>query len=863
MTESARPSADDLFHAALEMPASERTSFVREHAASERVAAEVLALLRAHESEGRFDDLMGRIAGIASSEPTERDPDRIGVYRILRRIGRGGMGSVYLAERDDGQFEHRVAIKVLRPDRAGPELRSRFLTERRILAQLTHENIAWLLDGNVTEDGSPYLVMEYVDGRPILEWCDERRRTVPERLTLFLEVCAAVEYAHRRLIVHRDIKPGNILVTADGVVKLLDFGIAKLIEMGAEEVQPLTRTGLRLMTPEYASPEQVRGETVGTPSDVYQLGVLLYELLTGRRPYGNTGGSIAQIEEAILRTDPVRPSAAVTALPDAATTADLRGTSGSRLNRRLAGDLDQIVLKALRKEPDQRYGSVAAFAEDVRRHLDGRPVLARRGTFRYRAGRFVRRHRVSVGATALVALSLVAGIIGTSWQAARASEQAAIAATERDRARIEAEKARQITEFLTGLFDVASEGNVRADTLRLLPVLERGAARLDESLRDQPEVRTAALIAVSDLYEKLGRYDDAMRHGEEALRQRRETLPPTHVDVATALDNLGGISYARGDIQGAQKHWAEAVSTRRSNRQKAGGTADSAMLSGIAVSLHNLAVAEWRLRNLDVADSLESLSIAMRDSAGESRSRNMASSLDVLALIRSDQGRRPEALETAQRALEIRREVLEQPHNDIASSLNNLAVHLMDAGRLEEAEAMYREALEIRRALVGPEHPLLATSIHNLGAILKEQRRDDEALALYREAYEMRRRVLGERHLDIALSLSSMGALHQERGRFAEALPLFVESMPIWREGLGPKHGLVFKTQGLVGECLSKLKRFAEAERELREAYDGLREVAGDSHSETRRVRGFLASMYSDWGRPADAARYAAADTAS
>jgi serine/threonine protein kinase/tetratricopeptide (TPR) repeat protein len=866
MTDSSRrPQADDLFHAAIALKASEREAFVRTNTPDEDVVAEVLALLRAHDSTGRFDALVGRMAGLGADQVDveERDPERIGPYRVLRRIGRGGMGAVYLAERDDGQFEHRVAIKVLRADRAGPELRRRFLTERRILAQLTHENIAWLLDGNVTEDGSPYLVMEYVDGKPFIEWCDERHQTIAQRLALFLEVCSAVEYAHRRLVIHRDLKPGNILVTDAGAVKLLDFGIAKLLEPEQELALPATRTGLRLMTPEYASPEQIRGDTVGTPSDVYQLGVLLYELLTGRRPYAFDGSSLARIEAAILSTDPVRPSAAVTAAPELETVAQVRGTTRSRLNRRLAGDLDHIILKSLRKEPDQRYGSVTALAEDVRRHLEGLPVLARRGTVRYRAARFVRRHRVSVGAAALVVLSLVAGIIGTSWQAARASEQARIAAAERDRAQLETEKARRITEFLTGLFDVASEGNVRTDTLRLLPVLERGAAKLDEELHDQPEVRTAALIAVSDVYQKLGRYEEALRHGEEALRQRRETLLPLHADIAHALDNLGGVVYDRGEIQVAQKHWEEAVTIRRANRTAAGATADSTMLTRLAMSLHNLAAAEWRLRNLEVADTLEAQSIALRDSAGAGESRDMARSLDLLALVRSDQGKKEEALEIGQRALEIRRTVLEYPHSDIASSLNNLAVHLTDLGRLDEAEAMYRESLEIRRAVLGAEHPQVATAVHNLGAILKEQGEYEQAIEHYREAHDMRVRLLGERHLDVALSLSSLALLYHERGRYAEALPLLVQSIPIWQQGLGPKHGLVLKTQGLVGDCLSKLKRYPEAERELHAAYVGLLEIAGENHNETKRVRAFLEAMYRDSGRPGEAARFAATSTGS
>ncbi len=855
MSDSRWQRIHELFDAARDLPQAERDAYVRAQAGGDdTLADEVLALLGAHGAPGRFDALLGRLAGLASTGPAPDDPERIGPYKILRRLGWGGMGAVYLAERDDGQFEHRVAIKVLRPDRAGPELRRRFLTERRILAQLTHENIAWLLDGNVTEEGAPYLVMEYVEGQPLLVYCDGERLSVTQRLRLFLDVCAAVAYAHRRLIVHRDLKPSNIMVTRDGTVKLLDFGIAKLLEDDAT-AGDATRTGHRVMTPEYAAPEQVRGDPVATTTDVYQLGVLLYELLTGRRPFTSEGGATTNLEQAILSTDPVRPSQAVAAV--AADAATARGTTTDKLNRRLAGDLDHIVLKALRKEPDERYAAVTELAEDVRRHLDGRPVSARRGTWRYRASRFVRRNRVGVAAAALLLLSLVGGIAGTTWQAARASDQAAIAAAERDRARLEAEKARGLTDFLTGLFDVASEGNARADTLRLLPVLEAGAARLDDELRDQPDVRTAALIAVSDLYERLGRFEEAQRYAEEALRQRRETLDSFHPDVAEALDNLGGVLLDRGDVRGAGEQWAEAVRIRRAVRTAAGEAADSAILEQSATSLHNLAVARWRMRELALADSLESQAIALRDSAGTSRSSKMASSLDVLALVRRDLGREEEALELSRRALAIRREVLPNPHVELAVSMNNVATLLLDLRRFDEAEPLFRESLDIRRALLGDEHPQVATAIHNLGAVLKDLGRDDAAIARYEEALAMRRRLLGDEHLDIALSLSSIALLFHERGRCADALPRLEQAIPIWRKGLGAEHGLVYKTRGLRGDCLARLRRFADAEGELMPTYEGLIRVAGEDHSETRRVRQFLRTLYEAWGRPADAAKYA------
>jgi serine/threonine-protein kinase len=842
----------ELLLAADEIDPADQQTFVRARAADAALADEVLDLLRARAQRGRFDDLLDRFGGLAGATQAEDLPASIGPYRILSTLGTGGMGDVYLAERDDGQFHHRVAIKVLRADRAGPELKRRFLAERQILAQLIHRNIAWLLDGNVTAEGLPYLVMEYVEGMPLVEYSDARHLDITRRLRLFLDVCGAVEYAHRRLVVHRDLKPANILVTDEGVVKLLDFGIAKLID--ATDDTTRTRTGQRVMTPEYASPEQVRGETIGTASDVYQLGVLLYELLTGRRPYRVTR-SLPSIELAVLSADPLRPSAAITvkAAPasddDPAKTAQVRGTTASRLHRRLAGDLDQIILKALRKEPDQRYGSATELAEDVRRHLEGRPVLARRGTVRYRASRFVRRHRVGVAAVMLLMISLVAGAAGTAWQARQA-------AAERDRARAEAEKATRLAEFLTGMFDVAAEGNVRVDTLRLLPVLERGAARIRAQLADQPDIQAAALITVSDLYEKLGRYEEAQTYGEEALRVRRGTLGPDHPDVAEALDNLGGVMMDRSDIAAAGTYWEDAVRIRRSLLEAAGAAADSALRVRLASSTHNLAVVHWRMRRLEQADSLESQAIGLYEAAHAANDMRVASSLDVLAMTRQDQGRADEGVTLLRRALEIRRNALPSPHMNIAASLNNLATGLMNAGQFAEAEPLLRESLEMRRSLLGAEHPQVANATHNLGVAMKELGRDAEAIALYSEALTMRRRLLAADHLDIANSLATMGVLHFDRERHAEALPLLAESLPMWKRGLGAEHPLVFKTVGMIGHCLSSMGRHAEAERELLAAYTAIVGATGESHAEARRVRGYLRELYEAWGRPADAARY-------
>ncbi|MGH9162450.1 MAG: serine/threonine-protein kinase, partial [Vicinamibacteraceae bacterium] len=412
-----------------------------------------------------WQDLSDKLAardGVASG-------DRLGPYAIVKEIGHGGMGAVYLAERQDGQFEQRVALKLLEHDTTRASVVQRFEQERRILAALNHPGIARLFDGGATSDGRPYFVMEYVDGMPIDRYCDDRRLTVDQRLRLFTKVGEAVQHAHRNLVVHRDLKPSNILVTANGEVKLLDFGIAKVLDAGVAHASA-AHTNTRVMTPAYASPEQLRGETVTTASDIYQLGLLLYELLTGRRPYGRYERTPHELERAISETAPLPPSTAVTggdtsrdrrtgpvadgegSFPEIASRRG--GTTPERLRRRLSGDLDTMVLMALRKEPERRYATVAQMTEDVLRHLSGLPVRARPDTLGYRTSKFVRRHARAVAGVA-AALILVVGIAGYY------TTRLAVA---RDRARLEAEKAAQVSQILTGACPVPGPEGHAAST---------------------------------------------------------------------------------------------------------------------------------------------------------------------------------------------------------------------------------------------------------------------------------------------------------------------------------------------------------------------------------------------------------------
>ena len=517
---------EGIFEHALELQGNDRAAFLQKSCnGDEDLRREVESLLESHASAGDFMDEHSRFF----SDENLKDGDEavpsgqlIGAYRIIRQIGRGGMGAVYLAERADEQFEQRVAIKLIKRGMDTESVLRHFRNERQILASFNHPNIARLFDGGTTTDGLPYFVMEYVEGVPIDKYCNERDLPIGERLKLFREVCAAVTYAHRHTVIHRDIKPSNILVTSDGIPKLLDFGIAKILQTGDGVELLVTATGVRPMTPEYASPEQVRGDPVTTASDVYSLGVVLYGLLTGTSPYRFTSRAPRDVEHAITEQEPTRPS---TVIAD-----DKNPHSAIRNPKLLRGDLDNIVLMALRKEPERRYQSVDQFSEDIRRHLDACPVLARKDTIGYRAAKFVRRNQAATIAAALVLLALIGGIIATSSEAHRAKIQEATAKAEKARAERRFNDVRQLAHSV--LFDYH-------DAIKNLP----GATRVRERLVKD------ALVYLDSLAREAG--------GEPALQR----------ELAAAYERVGDVTgeaygASLGDMAGALQSYEKALRIR-------------------------------------------------------------------------------------------------------------------------------------------------------------------------------------------------------------------------------------------------------------------------------------------------------------
>jgi eukaryotic-like serine/threonine-protein kinase len=803
----------EIFHGAAELDPPERVAYLDAACAGDaalRQEAEALLAARG-EGEGLAVEVQRLAATALAGERLVGA--RLGPYRLVRELGQGGMGRVYLAHRDDDQFQRRVAVKLADAAQA-PDVRERFRSERQILAALDHPNIARLLDGGTTGEGVPYLVLEYVEGEPIDRYCDVRQLDVEERLQLFRTVCSAVHYAHQNLVVHRDLKPSNVLVTNEGVPKLLDFGIAKLLKPELLARAPVLTTALqRPMTPEYASPEQVRGEAVTTASDVYSLGVLLYELLTGGRPLRLEGAGLA-IERTVSEVEPEPPSKATLRAAEAAgdrtpeERARDRRTTPERLRRQLEGDLDNIVMMALRKAPARRYASVEQLAEDVRRSSEGLPVRARKDTIRYRVRKFVGRHRYSV-ALALVFLALV---VGFGINRARLARDLA---EERDRAREEAETARHVASFLEDVFRLADPTGMHGKTVTAREILDRASERLADRGDERPEVRSELLDTMGVVYRHLGLYGRAEPLLQEGLAVRRRTLGEESLDTARSLLHLA-------ELRIDQSRYTEGEDLLRQSlrvREKLLGNE----APGVAEALYTLGFVLRQEGKTAEAEMVLRRVVALREAAAGDEV-DLALALDRLASVLQDQGKLTEAERLARRAVEIARRRLGN-HVDTARCLEGLGRVLSREGRYAAAEPLLREALAIRRQKLGPDHPGVAAALDTLATLLRERGDFAGAEPLYREALAITLAAFGEEHLQVASIRADLAELLLEQGRLDEAGDLFTRSLEA-RNRLGPSNPFTLASREGLARVAAARGDLAGAEAALRQILDARRRSA-------------------------------------
>ena len=714
-------------------------------------------------SEGLAATEVADVVGAATNRPVAplEVGDRVGKYRLRRRLGRGGMGDVFLAERADDTFRRQVAVKVVHRGPHSEGVRRRFKSERQILASLDHPNIARLLDGGATDDGRPYLVMELVEGVPIDRYCDEQRLSIPQRLQLFLDVCAALQYAHQNLVVHRDIKPSNILVTHDGTPKLLDFGIAKLLnpELFPYTIE-LTRSELHPMTPQFASPEQLKGQAITTASDVYALGVLLYKLLAGRLPHFASGLTPQELERVLGGEEPLRPSAAVlgtepgtgsTAQRTAEDIAQARGTQSQALRRQLLGDLDNIALMALRKEPHRRYGSVDQLASDVQRHLQGMPVRARPDTLSYRVRKFVGRNRVSVAAGGLAALLLLGFAVAVFQQAQEIRR-------ERDRVALERDKAQRVADFMVNLFEVADPSASRGNTITVREVLDRGTDKTLSELADQPEIQSTLLMTIGRVYGSLGLYERAGPVLEQALERRLDLYGEPSLEVAESLVQIAVQRRGVGQLDESMEFLEQSLAMR----QTLLGEAHPVLVESL------LAMVESQRLAGDVEGSRRTLQ---------------------------------RAVELAQRADSG---VWKQP-TEILYSLARLSYR---AGDLQLAEAFaVRLDQTVRRS--ERDHPIyLALDLHFLGVIRRDLGKLELAAEHLQESLDVRYRYWPQDPLGIQtlVALSRVRRLQGDLEAARQAAETCRRKTEGWKDE-APSHARELRT--LVGTCLAELAEVA------------------------------------------------------
>lgn len=813
--------------------------------------AEVESLLRLHEQVHDFIEapLLPFAIELLEDESEPLEGNRVGPYKIIRRIGRGGMGDVYLASRADDQYKKEVAIKLVKRGFDTDDIRRRFRHERQILATLDHPNIARLIDGGTTETGLPYFVMEYVDGIPLNRYCDERKLNITERLKLFRIVCSAVHYAHQHLVIHRDIKPGNILVTEEGAPKLLDFGIAKLLDPDLSQTAGHTVTELKVMTPEYASPEQVRGEQVTTATDTYSLGVMLYELLTGHRPYRIKSRRPDEVARVICEQEPERPSTAIGRVeeetksngasaeaitPESVSTG--RNEQPEKLRRLLRGDLDNIVLMSMRKEPERRYASVEQFSEDLRRHLEGLPVVAHKDTLSYRTAKFVRRHKAGAAAAALVVLTLIIGIAATAWQARTA--------------RRERDKEQYINRFLQDMLGAAAP-DARGTDVKVIDVLNEASKRAKIELADKPEVMADVLLTLGKTYIGLGHYDKAevdlraavdaslkvngelhattatslgwlglalaeqnkLADGEQISRRavelQRKLHPQGNEDLGVALYALGYNLILKGEPKAAQPFLQEAAGLIKKHRGETNGY--------YMTSLVMLGRAHETAGEVDLAEPLYRQAIDLGGRVEPRYRIYLAQAQFFLGSLLINKAAYPEA--------EILLKQSEVTYRDVLGGDTNYSVGAVKAdlgllyflkGDYAKAEDQDRKALDLLRQYVGPESSLTVSTAATLGLTLTRGGKAVQGEPYLREALEIRKKILPAGDVYISISESALG------------------------------------------ECLTAQKHYPEAEPLLVNGYNGVKGSLGEKDPRTIEALRRLVTLYRNWKKPSTAAQFSA-----
>ena len=821
---------DQLFCQALDLPADQRESFLREACGgNRRLLEEVLALVDGAEQADPFLRQGGAVAEGLLDEvkaPGWIAPgSEVGRFRVLEEIGRGGMGVVYLAERSDGQFHQKVALKVMAggSDRQAVE---RFTRERQILADVEHPNIARLLDGGITEGGHPFLVMEHVEGRAITRHCDGL--SLERRLELLIDVCAAVQAAHQQLVVHQDLKPSNILVTEDGKVKLLDFGVAKLI---SEERASATATRDRFLTPQYASPEQVRGESITVASDVYQLGLIAYELITGRKPYNLSRASAATAERKICEEIPTRPSSVVT---------QTHKSSGLRTRLKVTGDLDTIVLKALHKEPGRRYSTVEQLRDDLQRFLDRRPILARPYTVSYRLKKFVGRHALASAIAAMALLAIVTQTVAFTSRLARERDETRKQAL---RAEAKSQETEEVVDFLVNLFSASNPFQVRPDDLNptARELLERGVAELETAFPEQPLIRARLLQTTGEIYYRMERFEESEDLLSRAL-EIRENAPGDHpVAVADSLSALGDLY-----VEASRHEEAESLLRRALEAKIAIYGPEHKKVAIAYLQLANLLHRRGRYKEV------EELLLHAKDlliTLGETESDQYAWVQGRLGQAALEKGAFDEARKLFEEALELRKKAMGADHPWVGEATSNLARSYVLRGEHEEAIPIFQEALRIFEARLGKNSLKASAVLQNLALCYHGLKDFKKAQELTEEALVVVEALKGPRSTNALRIRYNLACLRLDGGDARGSERDLRELQALQQELLQPTHRQHAYTLLTLGQALTAQGRDEEAEELFRGSAERLEELFGPESLVLSHPLLDLAKLYHRRGR--------------
>ncbi len=827
----------ELFDQAVDLDPDGRRRLLEREAVDPLLRSRVEALLVAHDSGG--DILDEPAAPAAAGGAPALAGDSIGPYRLLEQIGEGGFGVVFLAEQTK-PFQRRVALKLLRADASSAQVLARFEAERQALALMDHPNIASVFDAGATPAGQPYFVMEYVDGAPITDFADAQRLPVEERLRLFLQLCEAVQHAHQKGVIHRDLKPSNVLVAAADdrpQVKVIDFGVAKALGARLTAETVYTQLGMLIGTPEYMSPEQADAGAlkVDTRSDVYSLGVLLYELLVGARPLDRAAlreAGLSAILRAIRETQPPRLSTRLAALgAEAAAVAAARRSDATTLARRLRGDLEWITLRALEKEPDRRYPSVGALAEDVAGALAGRAVSAHPPSAAYQLRKLVQRHRVGVAFAGTVFVLLLGFAVAMSMQY---REQ-----------RIERLRAERMNAFLQTMMGSANPTRARGADVRMRDVLDAAAKELD-ALHDEPEVEGAAAMTMAYSYEMLSELEPAEALARRAIAAFTAAQGPEGRDALAARMRLASIFRSGGQADSAialQEQVAGILAVRRgaSPRDRANA------LGELGRSLQDRGDYDGALQRAEEA-------LRILEDARLTDHELYGSVWNDLGKTYQSLGRIPDAERAYRAALESHRRLLGPDHPFLPMGMTNLASTLRAQRKYAEAETLLASAAVLQEKLLGPEHPGVASVYNSLGLLMKQQEKYAEAESLYRKSLDIRRRAYGEAgHPDVATSLNNLGVLYRAQGRLAEAEACYREALEVYRRAFGEEHPNIALCLNNISGLLEDQGKAAESEAVARQALAMREKLLGPDHPDTIKTQRTLGISLMRAGRPAEA----------